>query len=92
MTVGVYRAAEDMWAARPEFEAYPPGWWRMVVARAAHEVPGVEIVYAWTHENAPPDRSRAGRFVCGSDYSGSQMMVMSLVCMAPPLSPSRRSR
>lgn len=31
---------------RPELEPYPAGWWRMVVARATAEVPGVDIAYA----------------------------------------------
>lgn len=42
----IYRTDADMWAARPEFRPYPAGWWRMVVARATAEVPGVEIEYA----------------------------------------------
>ena len=40
-----YATDEDMWAARPEFYPYPARWWRMVLARAAHEVPGVTITY-----------------------------------------------
>lgn len=42
----IFRTDVDMWAARPELRPYPAGWWRMVVARATAEVPGVEIEYA----------------------------------------------
>ncbi|MGV0653759.1 DUF1870 family protein [Mycolicibacterium thermoresistibile] len=42
--VAVYRRDEDMHAARPDTAHLPARWWRHVVARAAHEVPGVEIV------------------------------------------------
>ena len=38
-----YRTDEEMWAARPEIMPYPAGWWRMVIARAVTEVPGVKI-------------------------------------------------
>ena len=41
-----YRTDEEMWAARPESRPYPAGWWRMVIARAVSEVPGVVIDYA----------------------------------------------
>lgn len=41
-----YRTDEEMWAARPEIMPYPAGWWRMVIARAVSEVPGVVIDYA----------------------------------------------
>jgi DNA-binding XRE family transcriptional regulator len=39
----VYRTDADMHAARPDTEHLTARWWRHVVARAAHEVPGVEI-------------------------------------------------
>ncbi len=39
-------ADEVMWEARPSVRPYPASWWRMVVARAAAEVPGVVIHYA----------------------------------------------
>lgn len=42
--VVVYRRDADMHAARPDTAHLPARWWRHVVARAAHEVPGVEIV------------------------------------------------
>jgi len=42
--VAVYRRDEDMHADRPDTAHLPARWWRHVVARAAHEVPGVEIV------------------------------------------------
>lgn len=42
--VVVYRRDEDMHAERPDMAHLPARWWRHVVARAAHEVPGVEIV------------------------------------------------
>lgn len=42
----VYRQDEDLWAARAALRPYPASWWRMVIARATAEVPGVEIVYA----------------------------------------------
>lgn len=45
LVVAIYRTSEEMWVARPEFEPYPAGWWRQVVARAVHEVPGVTIVF-----------------------------------------------
>lgn len=38
------RRDEDMHASRPDTAHLPARWWRHVVARAAHEVPGVEIV------------------------------------------------
>lgn len=38
-----YRTDGDLWAARPEARPYPAGWWRMVIARAVTEVPGVKI-------------------------------------------------
>ncbi|WP_044109875.1 DUF1870 family protein [Mycobacterium canetti] len=41
--VVVYRRDEDMHAARPGTEHLPARWWRHVVARACHEVPGVEV-------------------------------------------------
>jgi len=42
----IYRTDEDMAAARPDLARYGAGWWRMVVARATAEVPGVDIDYA----------------------------------------------
>lgn len=39
----VYRADEDLTAARPDLAHLGARWWRHVVARAAHEVPGVII-------------------------------------------------
>lgn len=38
-----YRTDEAMWQARPEIRPWPSSWWDQVVARAAHEVPGLEI-------------------------------------------------
>lgn len=45
-SVTIYRTDAEMWAARPDTEPLPESWWRMVVARATVEVPGVEIDYA----------------------------------------------
>src|SRR5690606_15736813 len=42
--VAVYRRDEDMHADRPDTAHLPARWWRHVVVRAAHEVPGVKIV------------------------------------------------
>lgn len=39
----VYRSDVDMHAARPDCGHLPARWWRMVVARAVQEVPGVVI-------------------------------------------------
>ena len=44
--VVIYRGDEDLWAQRPELQPYGARWWRMVVARATAEVPGVEIQWA----------------------------------------------
>lgn len=44
--VVIYRSDEDLWAERPELHPYGARWWRMVVARATAEVPGVEIEWA----------------------------------------------
>lgn len=41
--VHTYRTDEVMWRERPEIEPWPASWWDQVVARAAHEVPGLEI-------------------------------------------------
>jgi transcriptional regulator with XRE-family HTH domain len=41
--VVVYRTDADMHAARPDTTHLPARWWRHVVARAAEQVPGVEI-------------------------------------------------
>lgn len=46
VSVAIYRTDEELWAARADTKPWPAGWWRMVVARAAHEVPGVAIAYA----------------------------------------------
>lgn len=45
-TVAIYRTDADLWAERPELQPYGARWWRMVVARATAEVPGVEIEWA----------------------------------------------
>lgn len=51
----IYRTSADLWAARPDLVPYPARWWRMVVARATAEVPGVEIVWADpTHDSGSP--------------------------------------
>lgn len=42
--VRVYRTDEAMHTTRPDLAHLPARWWRHVVARAVHEVPGVEIV------------------------------------------------
>lgn len=44
--VVIYRRDEDMWSQMPELEPYGARWWRMVVARASLEVPGVEVEWA----------------------------------------------
>lgn len=41
----IYRTDAEMWAERPDMTPWPSTWWRMVVARATVEVPGVEIAY-----------------------------------------------
>ncbi|MHA7134185.1 hypothetical protein [Oerskovia turbata] len=41
--VVVYRTDADMHAERPDLAHLPARWWRHVVARAVHEVPGVAI-------------------------------------------------
>lgn len=41
----IYRADNDLWALRPDLRPYDCRWWRMVVARATAEVPGVIIDY-----------------------------------------------
>lgn len=45
-TVALYRTDADMHFDRPDTSHLPARWWRMVVARACHEVPGVQIVTA----------------------------------------------
>ncbi|MEB3052132.1 DUF1870 family protein [Mycolicibacter sp. MYC123] len=50
--VRVYRHDEDMHTAQPDTAHLPARWWRHVVARACHEVPGVEIL------TAPPGDAR----------------------------------
>lgn len=49
--VVVYRSDDDLHAARSDMSHLPARWWRHVVARAAHEVHGVEIV-----TDSPEDR------------------------------------
>lgn len=44
--VVVYRRDEDMHAAWPDTAHLPARWWRHVVARACHEVPGVVVATA----------------------------------------------
>lgn len=39
----IYRYDDAMHAARPDLAHLPARWWRMVVARACAEVPGVVI-------------------------------------------------
>ena len=39
-----YRRDGDMHTARPDTAHLPARWWRHIVARAVHEVPGVRIV------------------------------------------------
>lgn len=41
----VYRTDEEYWAAHPDDLPYPASFHRAVVARIAHEVPGLEIEY-----------------------------------------------
>lgn len=43
--VVVYRHDRELAEIRPELAAYTARWWRHVVARAVHEVPGVEIFF-----------------------------------------------
>lgn len=50
----VYRTDEEFWAAHPGDHPYPARFHRAVVARVAHEVPGLEIDYAsseWVQES-----------------------------------------
>lgn len=54
-TIDVYRNSESMWADRPGAKPYPASWWRMVAARAAHEVPGVAIEYRETNDRNAGD-------------------------------------
>lgn len=46
--VGVYARDEDLYAARPDMQHLTARWWRHVVARAAHEIPGIQIMTAKT--------------------------------------------
>ena len=50
----VYRTDEDMWADRPDSAPLSASWWRMVVARAMHEVPGVAVEYPQGDPQLPP--------------------------------------
>lgn len=44
--IAVYRTTAEMHAARPDTRHLPARWWRHVAMRAAHEIPGVEIIQA----------------------------------------------
>lgn len=44
--VVVYRTDEDMWNERPDLKPYPARWHRALLARVAHEIPGLEFTYA----------------------------------------------
>src|SRR5699024_9625820 len=50
--IAVYRTNADLHAARPDTTQLTARWWRHVVARAAHEVPGVVIGTADEIEDA----------------------------------------
>lgn len=52
--VAVYRSDADIWAERPEVRPLPARWWRMVVARAVHEVPGVAIAFKAVDRSSAP--------------------------------------
>jgi DNA-binding XRE family transcriptional regulator len=43
--VVVYRDTEDLPADMPAITRLGPSWWRHVVARAVHEIPGVQVCY-----------------------------------------------
>lgn len=44
--VGVYTRDEDLHAARPDLNHVTARWWRHVVARTSHEIPGLQIYTA----------------------------------------------
>lgn len=44
-TVLVYRTDAEMHADRADTAHLPESWWRQVVARAAHELPGLRIAH-----------------------------------------------
>lgn len=50
----VYRTDYDMHAARPDLAHLTARWWRHVVARAAHEVPGLVIADAPERDESRP--------------------------------------
>ena len=52
--VMVYRTDQDLHAARPDMTHLTARWWRHVVARAAHEVPGLVIADAPERDQAHP--------------------------------------
>lgn len=43
--IQTYASDEDYWRAQPQMEPWPARWHRAVVARVAHEVPGLVIDY-----------------------------------------------
>ncbi|GAA4707524.1 hypothetical protein APR04_003814 [Promicromonospora umidemergens] len=53
--VVVYRDTEDMPADRPDVARFGAPWWRHVVARAVHDVPGVVVCYPDEVEGLPDD-------------------------------------
>ena len=54
VTATVYRTDGDLWERRPDTHPLPASWWRMVVARAMHEVPGVAVEYPQGDPQLPP--------------------------------------
>lgn len=44
-TALVYRTDAEYWAAHPDGHPYPARFHRAVVARIAHEVPGLSVIY-----------------------------------------------
>lgn len=44
--VVTYRSDGDYWRAQPQMEPWPARWHRAMVARVAHEVPGLVIRFA----------------------------------------------
>lgn len=51
----VYRDTEDLPADRPDIVRLGASWWRHVVARAVHLVPGVVVCYPDEIEDLPDD-------------------------------------
>ena len=41
----VYRSDAELWSGRPDLRPFPARWHRAIIARVAHEVPGLEIEY-----------------------------------------------